>query len=205
MPSQVIYIVDDDLSVREALTTLFEAAGHNPKVYASAEEFLAECGAEPSPGCLLIDVRLPGMNGRELQRAINDAERPLAIVMMTGHGDIPMAVAAVKDGAVDFIEKPFDPAALLETVRHALARSEALQLDYSELVKLRERFAMLTAREQEVLALLAEGAPTKLIARHLNISPRTAETHRARVLEKMEARSLSVLVKQVLLLQHRTH
>jgi two-component system, LuxR family, response regulator FixJ len=205
MPSQIIYVVDDDLSVREALTTLFEAAGHNAKVYASAEEFLAKSGADPSSGCLLIDVRLPGMNGRDLQRAVNDAERPLAIVMMTGHGDIPMAVAAVKDGAMDFIEKPFDPATLLETVRHALARSEALHQDYSELVKLRERFAMLTAREQEVLALLAEGAPTKLIARHLNISPRTAETHRARVLEKMEARSLSALVKQVLLLQHRKH
>lgn len=205
MQSRAIYVVDDDQSIREALTTLFEAAGYGAKVYASAEEFLAEGGADHAPGCLIIDVRLPGMSGRELQHAINETERPLAMVIMTGHGDIPMAVAAVKDGAVDFIEKPFDPAALLETVRQALARSEALQQDYSELVKLRERFATLTPREQEVLTLLAEGAPTKLIARQLNISPRTAETHRARVMEKMEARSLSVLVKQVLLLEHRAH
>jgi two-component system response regulator FixJ len=198
----MIYVVDDDRSVREALSALLDAAGYRVKVYERAEEFLDDA-SEPQSGCLLIDVRLPGMNGRDLQRAVVEAGLPVEVIVMTAHGDIPMAVAAVKEGAVDFLEKPFDPNALLDSIRTALATAERRRHEHDERKEVRNRFSSLSQREQDVMRLLVDGCSNKVVARRLGISPRTAEWHRSRVLEKMEAKSLSVLVRQALLLERR--
>lgn len=194
-----VTIIDDDQAIRDALVNLFEAAGHSVRAYASAEDYLADTGSRDA-GCLVLDVRLPGMSGLDLQRRLVSEHAPVAIIMMTGHGDIPMAVAAVKEGALEFVEKPFSPASLLESVRTALAASEQLDRDHAQMVEVRARYDTLSPRERQVMALLLEGQATKMIARALDISPRTAETHRARVMEKMGASSLSVLVKQALFL-----
>jgi FixJ family two-component response regulator len=200
--SRTVIVIDDDRSIRDALQGLFETSSYDVKAFESAEEFLAHA-PENQSGCLVLDVRLPGMSGLELQRLLMRRGAPLSIVIMTGHGDIPMAVTAVKEGATEFVEKPFNPRTLLEYVQRALSRADQLKQDHDELVELRTRYMSLSPREQQVMQLLMDGCATKVIARQLDISPRTAETHRARVMEKMGADSLSVLVKQGLFLDRR--
>ena len=192
----MIYVVDDDTSMRDSLQMLFEAAGYSVQAYSDGDTFLAELRSERfAPGCVLLDVRLPGSSGLEVNRIVAQQELPIAVIMISAHGDIPMAVAAVREGAFDFVEKPFDPERLIDLVRHAEAKLDDLQKAFSEATELRGRYAALTPREQEVMKLVVEGLPTKVIAARLAISPRTAETHRARVMEKMGARSLAGLIR----------
>jgi two-component system response regulator FixJ len=195
-----VHIVDDDASVRDALTILFKAAGLPVENYDNAEAFLERMDRLQT-GCLLVDVRLPGASGLDLHRAVLAAELPLAVIVMSGHGDIPMAVTAVREGALDFIEKPFNPTALVESVRRALAQSDTLREQYAWRAALRARFATLTPREQDVMRLVVNGLPTKTVAARLEISTRTAETHRGRVMEKMGARTLSDLVRYSVILE----
>jgi two-component system, LuxR family, response regulator FixJ len=197
-----VYVIDDDASMRDALSTLFEAAGYTAKTYERAEAFLDDCSRRaPGLGCAIVDVRLPGMNGLELNRVMNRKELPLPVIFITGHGDIPMAVSAVREGAFDFIEKPFDPTKLMELVNRAAPQSTALRDASMESAEVRSRYVTLTPREQEVMALVVEGFPTKTIASRLGISPRTAETHRARVMEKMQAPTVSMLLRQSMMLR----
>lgn len=193
-----IFIVDDDEAVRDSLRLLLESAGLAPVVaFASGSSFLAE--AEPQPGdCLLLDVRMPDMDGLELQVELNRRGVRLPLIIMTGHGDVPMAVRAMKAGAADFLEKPFSDELLLDSVRRARLMAAEATREERESGALRQRFESLTAREHEVLEGMVAGRPNKLIAHDLGISPRTVEIHRARVMEKMEARSLSALVRMAL-------
>jgi two-component system response regulator FixJ len=196
-----IHVVDDDLSMRDALATLFEAAGYAVKSYDRAEALLDEYQTSiPGLGCAIVDVRLPGMSGLELNRIMVRIDMPLPVIFITGHGDIPMAVSAVREGAFDFVEKPFDPTKLLDLVKRAIPKSKALAEAHQETSEIRRRYALLTQREQEVLWLVVDGNPTKTIAVRLGISARTAETHRARVMEKMQAETVSTLVRQSLIL-----
>lgn len=192
----IVCIVDDDPSMRDALETMFEAAGYGVSSYANGETFLSDFGSmESRPGCVLLDVRLPGIGGLEVNRAIAQHHLPVPVIMVTAHGDIPMAVSAVRDGAFEFVEKPFDPGRLLHLVRQAKERAQNLYRAFSEAADVRQRYAALTSREQEVMKLVIEGLPNKVVAARLGISPRTAETHRARVMEKMNAPSVAVLIR----------
>jgi len=190
-----IFIVDDDEAVRDSLELLLQAAGF-PQIatYESSLGFLAS--ARPEPGdCLLLDVRMPDMDGLELQAELNRRAVRLPVIVMTGHGDVPIAVRAMKAGAADFIEKPFTDDLLIDGVRRALALSAETLRVSGETTEISRRFETLTAREREVLEGMVAGHPNKVIAHDLGISPRTVEIHRARVMNKMEARSLSALVR----------
>lgn len=191
-----VCIVDDDPSMRDALETLFEAAGYDVSSYSDGEAFLSDFGSvEGRPGCILLDVRLPGIDGLEVNRAIAQHHLPVPVIMVTAHGDIPMAVSAVRDGAFEFVEKPFDPGRLLQLVRQAEDRAQDMHRAFAEAAEVRQRYVALTSREQEVMKLVVEGLPNKVVAARLGISPRTAETHRARVMEKMDAPSVAALVR----------
>lgn len=195
MTDRTIYIVDDDEAVRRGLTALLKAKGHTVESFASADAFLAAVPPLPS-GCALVDIRLPKTSGLELQREMKRRGLPLPVVIITGHGDVPVAVAALKAGAVDFLEKPFDSAALLAAIDEALRQAAAAgSLATPDRQTLAERVALLTPREREVMALVVEGQPNKAIAHRLKIALRTVEIHRARVMEKTEARNLSELVR----------
>lgn len=197
---RVVHVIDDEADVCEALKVLLHTAGLEARTYASAEEFLSEVRIA-KPICLLVDVRLPGINGLDLVQQLQEgAVRPV-VVMMTGHGDIPMAVKAMRWGALHFLEKPFEPAELLQTLEEALQRVSELAAEEAAVSAIEMRFRTLTRREQEVMALLAEGMSTKLLATRLGISTRTAEHHRAAVLKKMDARTVSHLVRMSMSLQ----
>ena len=190
-PRETVFIVDDDDAVRDSLQVLLESAGLTVEAFASPTAFLGSSAPE-RPGCLLVDVRMPEMDGIELQEALTAANRRLPVIVMTGHADVPLAVRAMKAGAVDFIEKPFDDEVIIETVRRALELRPAANPEIAQ------RLALLTPREREVLEGLVAGRANKVIAFDLDISPRTVEIHRARVMEKMQARSLSQLVRMAL-------
>jgi FixJ family two-component response regulator len=197
---RVVHVIDDEADVCEALKVLLHTAGQEARTYPSAEDFLSEVRVA-KPICLLVDVRLPGMSGLELvQRLQAGPVRPV-VVMMTGHGDIPMAVKAMRAGALHFLEKPLDPDELLQTLEEALQRVSERVAEKAATSAIEARFRLLTPREQEVMALLAEGLPTKLLATRLGISTRTAEHHRAAVLKKMGARTVSHLVRMGMALQ----
>jgi two-component system, LuxR family, response regulator FixJ len=193
-----IFIVDDDEAVRDSLELLLRSSGFESIVaYGSARAFLAE--AAPMPGeCLLLDVRMPDMDGLELQEELNRRGVKLPVIIMTGHGDVPIAVRAMKAGAMDFIEKPFSDELLVDCVRRARQQAEEARRGGAEADDVRRRLQDLTPREREVLQGMIAGQPNKLIAHALGISPRTVEIHRARVMDKMAARSLSALVRMAL-------
>jgi two-component system response regulator FixJ len=193
-----IFIVDDDEAVRDSLQLLLQAAGF-PQIgaYGSSLQFLD--AATPQPGdCLLLDVRMPDMDGLEVQAELNRRAIRLPVIVMTGHGDVPIAVRAMKAGAADFIEKPFQDDVLIASVRRALALSAETTRVSEEVSETVRRLETLTAREREVLEGMVAGHPNKVIAHDLGISPRTVEIHRARVMDKMDARSLSALVRMSL-------
>lgn len=192
-----IFIVDDDEAVRDSLKALLESAGLKVQAYGSGQEFLN--ANDPSrSGCLLLDIRMPDMSGLEVQEELVAKQDNLPIIMITGHGDIPIAVKAMKAGAFDFIEKPFKDEVILDSLRRALGLDEQFRRKESSAIDVGARVALLTPRERDVLEQLVIGRQNKVIAFDLGISPRTVEVHRARVMEKMKARSLSHLVRMAL-------
>jgi len=191
-----VYIVDDDEAVRESLDALLAAVGYETQSFASAHAFLATSDAA-AEGCLLTDVRMPDMDGLDLQQRTAATRPGLAVVVMTGHGDVPLAVRAMKAGAVDFVEKPFAEEVILQSVAQAVAAAAARR-KVGDRDGILLRVEQLTAREREVMDGLVAGLPNKTIAYDLGISPRTVEIHRARVMEKMQARSLPELVRLAL-------
>jgi two-component system response regulator FixJ len=196
----IIHLVDDDEAVRESLIALLETHGLPVRAFASAEAFLASCPTS-AVGCLLTDIRMPDMDGLALQERVAAAYPGLSVVVMTGHADVPLAVRAMKAGAVDFIEKPFPATTIVETLRRALDQAARRRTAPAEPAdEIRARLETLTPREREVLDGLVAGLPNKSMAYDLGISPRTVEIHRARVMEKMRAKSLSELVRLALAL-----
>jgi two-component system response regulator FixJ len=197
---RVVNLVDDDEAVRESLVALLESRGFEVSAHDSAEAFLAAC-PPGTAGCLVTDIRMPDMDGLTLLEKIRPTHPHLAVLVMTGHADVPLAVRAMKAGALDFIEKPFPAATIVDAIERALAEAERRQetpADVTEAIK--ARLELLTPREREVLEGLVAGLPNKTIGYDLGISPRTVEIHRARVMEKMQARSLSALVRMALAL-----
>jgi RNA polymerase sigma factor (sigma-70 family) len=193
----IVFVVDDDEAVRDSLVLLFESEGLAARPFASADEVLAKLERE-QPGCIVADVRMPGMSGVELLEKLKAQRATLPIILITGHGDVPMAVAALKAGADDFFEKPFDDAQLVASVRAALDRTNEDRRRAVEEDELRARLASLTAREREVMDLIVAGHSNKMVAARLAISPRTVEVYRARVMEKMQARSLAEIVRMAI-------
>lgn len=192
-----VFIVDDDEAVRGALKLLLKTLGLPTQAYASAQEFLA--AFDPlRRGCLVLDIRMPGMSGLELQEELNACGALLPIIFITGHGDVPMAVEAMQRGAMDFIQKPFRDQDLLDRVNKALEKDRAGRALLGSRERIRARIAELTPREREVLSLVTEGKANKVIAADLQLSQRTVEIHRAHVMEKMGANSLAHLVRMVI-------
>jgi FixJ family two-component response regulator len=190
----IVFVVDDDVSVRESLELLIGAAGWHAEPFASAHAFLAHPTATV-PNCLVLDISMPGLNGLELQKRVT-AERPeMPIIFITGHGDVPKTVQAMKAGAVEFLTKPFADDVLLGAIRQALARSESSLSQAAEVNALQERYASLTQRERQVMQLVVSGLLNKQVGGELNISEITVKAHRGKVMLKMKANSLADLVK----------
>ncbi|MEA3390944.1 response regulator FixJ [Sphingobium sp. CCH11-B1] len=185
-----IYVVDDDEAIRRSLSFMLRTSGHMVRLFTGGLEFLKEAGALP-PGCVLLDVRMPDMDGLEVQRELRARGITLPVVIMTGHGDVDMAVAAMKAGASDFIEKPFEKAALLACIEAAKTLSLAERGAMARAEEARARLNILTDRERDVLDGLVQGLPNKTIAYDLGISPRTVEIHRANLMQKLEVKSLA--------------
>jgi RNA polymerase sigma factor (sigma-70 family) len=197
----LVMVVDDDAGIRNAMRILLKSVGIEATLYASAQEFLA--AYQPSqPGCLVLDIRMPGMSGLELQQQLNLRGAVIPVIFMTGHGDIPMAVEAMQHGAFDFLQKPFRDQDLLDRIQRAITRDAELRESLGEHTRIRSHLDSLTAREREVLDLMVKGKQNKQIAQDLGVSPRTIEIHRARVMEKMEAHSVAELVRMMLDLNH---
>jgi len=193
-PAPTAYVVDDDEAIRELWRWLMESNAIAVKTFASAAAFI-EAYRRGDPGCLVLDVRLPGMSGPELQGYLKRAAIEIPIVFVSGHGDVPTAVNAIKGGAVDFIQKPFDYHEAVSVVRRALERDAEGRDRRASQAQFAERLASLTEREREVMRFIAEGKPNKLIAERLDISIRTVEFHRANVMDKMGADSVAALVQ----------
>lgn len=194
-----VYVVDDDDRMREALGVLLSTVGYDALAFARASEFL-ETYDSNQPGCLVLDVRMPQMSGLEVQQQLNRRGAMIPVILMTGHGDVPMAVQAMKDGAFDFLEKPFRNQALLDCINAALKRDAENRQSVEQRADLKRHFETLTPREREVMALVAEGHANKVIAMDKGLSERTVEIHRGNVMEKMGARSVAHLVRMHLTL-----
>lgn len=192
-----VFIVDDDEAVRDSLEILLEASGYATESYASGPDILAACESAGN-GCVLLDVRMPGMSGLEVQERLQTVRPDLPVIIITGHGDVAMAVRAMKAGAFDFVEKPFHEESLLESIQIALSIAERATRRHEIGELARRNLERLTPREHDVLEHLVTGQPNKVIAYELGCSPRTVEIHRARVMEKMEARNLPHLVRMAI-------
>jgi len=198
MPSDgTVFVVDDDADVRDSVCALLESAGLASEPYDSALAFL-KADATTRHGCVIADIRMPDMDGLALQEELTKRGSAMPVIVVTGHADVPLAVRAMKAGAVDFIEKPFDDEVLISSVKRALAQAVSTREHASAAQRAGQLIATLSARERQVLELLVVGRSNKVIAYELDISPRTVEIHRAHVMEKMEARSLSDLVRAAL-------
>ena len=193
----IIFVVDDDEAVRDSLKALLESAGLTAEVYASGRQFLNEFAALPS-GCLLLDMRMPDIGGLELLQELAARDATLPVIIITAYGDVPLAVKAMRAGAVDFIEKPFTKEVILDSIHRALASCTQVRRTGLSNDDLAARTVRLTPREREVLERLVLGQLNKQIAHDLGISPRTVEIHRARVMEKMQARNLAQLVRMIM-------
>lgn len=193
-PQPIVFVVDDDISVRESLELLIKFAGWQPETFASAKDFLARPRIT-LPCCLVLDVSLPDLNGLELQKLIASERTYMPIIFITGHGDVPMTVKAMKAGAVEFLTKPFDDEVLLSAIRHAIKRSAAVLDDQAEIRSLRSSYELLTPREQDVMRLVVAGMLNKQIGLQLGISEITVKAHRGKMMQKMKADSVADLVK----------
>ncbi len=188
-----VFVVDDDPSLRRALARLIQSVGLPTEAYSGAHEFL-EAYDPTRPGCLVLDIRMPGQDGLDLQQSLGRRGISLPVIFITGHGDVPMSVQAMKAGAIDFLQKPFRDQDLLDALHRALARDAELRQSRAQRDLVSQRVAALTSREHEVLVLVAAGKPNKVIAAQLGITEKTVKAHRARVMEKMQANSLADLV-----------
>jgi FixJ family two-component response regulator len=192
-PTPIVFVVDDDISVRESLELLIRCAGWQPETFASAQAFLSRPRVL-APSCLVLDVSLPGLNGLDLQKRIAVDRIDMPIIFITGYGDVPTTVQAMKAGAVEFLTKPFGDDVLLSAIRHAIERSRAALGHEAEMQVLRDRYALLTSREREVMALVASGLLNKQVGSELGISEITVKAHRGQVTRKMKADSIADLV-----------
>jgi len=190
----IVFVVDDDISVRESLELLIKFAGWQPETFASARDFL-ERPRSTTPSCLVLDVSLPDLNGLELQKLIGSERVDMPIIFITGHGDVPMTVQAMKAGAVEFLTKPFDDEVLLSAIRHAIKRSTAVLDEQAEITTLRGNYDSLTPREQDVMRLVVAGMLNKQIGLKLGISEITVKAHRGKMMQKMRVDSVADLVK----------
>ena len=197
MTDGVVHVIDDDEAVRESLTFLLKTTGLSVRTYESATAFLHD-DPKAKSGCVVTDVRMPDISGLDLLHRLKELHVSLPVIVITGHGDVPLAVEAMKAGAADFIEKPFDDEAILSAIRNALAASQSDGRKSAERAEIEERLNSLSQRERQVLEGLVAGQPNKIIAHNLSISPRTVEIYRANVMTKMNAASLSELVRMAL-------
>ncbi len=201
MSERIVYIVDDDPAVRDAVSWLMKTVSLPTRAFGFADEFLESLKTDPT-GCVITDVRMPGMSGLDLQQKLVERYPNLPVIVITGHGDIEMAVRSMKSGAFDFIQKPFNDQELVDCVNKAIEKSAVTDQRKSEGSRTRERLALLTEREHQVLDLILAGNMNKQIAHELNISEKTVEVHRARVMKKLEVRSVAELVRTVLIAEH---
>jgi two-component system response regulator FixJ len=192
-----LFLIDDQQAVREALGEMLRVLGYRVETYESADAFLQALAA-PRPGCIVADVRMPGMDGIELVRELSRRKIALPVILISGHGDVPMAVAAIKAGAEDFIEKPVDDAHLLAAINRCLARAFDKLVREQSLEELRLRLERLTPRETEVMDLVVDGFTSQAIGLRLGISQRTVESYRVQIMDKMQAESVAVLVRQAI-------
>jgi FixJ family two-component response regulator len=194
-----VFVVDDDVSVRESLAALIQVAGWPVQTFASAQAFLDQM--RPCPGCLVLDVSLPDLNGLDLQERLTHAKSDLPIIFITGYGDVPMSVRAMKAGAIEFLTKPLDEAALLAAIADAIERSSTTIAAHSSQARLREDYARLTSRERQVMTLITAGLLNKQVGGELGISEITVKAHRGQVMRKMHARSFAELVNMASVLE----
>ncbi|GAB3382345.1 response regulator FixJ [Spongiibacter taiwanensis] len=195
-----VYLIEDDDAVRDSLQLVLESVGYKVDAHSRADSFL-ERFSPALAGCIVLDIRMPGMNGMELQRQLNNRNSILPIIFVTGHGDVPMAVEAMQRGAVDFVQKPYREEELLNKIQQAIAADVEARAALMEKQQIRQKLEELTPRERQVMELMIEGKANKVIAYDLDISQRTVEIHRARVMEKMAVRSLAHLVRMVMAAQ----
>lgn len=199
--SQIVHIIDDDEAVLDSLSMLLDSVGIANTVYANAQLFLDTYDAQSLKilsGCIVLDIRMPGISGLECQQKLEKSQCPLPIIFITGHGDVPMAVEAMKKGALEFLQKPFREQQLLDCIHHALELNRTTQQQTLYALEIQTRLQLLTKREQEVMQRVIAGQANKIIASELNLSQRTIEIHRANVMDKMQAHSLAELVTMVL-------
>jgi FixJ family two-component response regulator len=191
--NSIVYVVDDEISVREAVASLIESVALNVECFASPQEFLRRCNRE-GPSCLVLDVRMPGLSGLDLQRELARTGQPIPIVFISAYGDIPMAVRAMKAGAIEFLTKPFRDEDLLDAIRHALDRDQAARARHAELAGVTNRYAQLTTRQRQIATKIVEGKLNKQIAAELELSEHTIKIHRRRIMQKMGAANVASLV-----------
>ena len=194
-PTLTVFVVDDDPSIRESLSLLLSSAGYSVNTFASAKEFLESEHSTSGPACLVLDVKMPGLSGLDLQQELTSMNYTIPVIFITGHGDIPMSVQAMKKGAIDFLSKPFDDGQLLDAVKVALLKNSQARVNLNEKKHIMQRLGSLTAREHEIMTYLITGMLNKQIAYDLKLSENTIKTHRAHIMQKMKAESLADLVR----------